>query len=170
MWLIWLKSIACNDTGCEGAWGQLYQFRLKVLHLAQYHVSKSFRQSSPLSSACPTHILTYANFPYPQHPLARMSPGLLCTAARTASLVIKVDLTSFGWRPLVFKLEEMVNGWFLTIISISCIFVQTFTRSSQSHLFSRPESSPAALFLTQKPFPSVYHHCCSSLMLFQEHL
>lgn len=63
----------------------LYQFRLRVLHLARYQKAVGrwlcncslfweppepdvfYLCSSPFSSSCPTHILTHASLLYPQH-------------------------------------------------------------------------------------------------------
>lgn len=103
-------------------------------------------------------------FPYPLYPWARASTGLLCAAAKTASLILNLDLTSFGWWPLFFKLEDMVN---CQILDHPChgiyICKKTFTRSPSSHLSFFLQTP---LFLTEKPIPSVYHRCCSSLDTF----
>lgn len=92
--------------------------------------------------------------PHPHYPLARASTGLLCAAVKTASVVKNLDLTSFCWWVLIFKLGEMVKG---QIPHHPChgsyICEKTFTRSPSSHLFF---SLQTPLFLSEKQFPSVY--------------
>lgn len=47
---------------------------------------------------------------------------------------MKLDLTNLGWQALVFKQKDLVNGPFLTTVSMASAAVGTFTRSSQRHL------------------------------------
>lgn len=117
-----------------------------------------------LSCACPTHIFPCKLFLYPLYPLARASTGLLCAAAKTASLILNLDLTSFGWWPLFFKPEDMVNSQILDHLAMVYTFVKKPLPDPLQVTFFFFLQTP--LFLTEKPFPSVYHRCCSSLDTF----
>lgn len=102
--------------------------------------------------------------PHPHYPLARASTGLLCAAVKTASVVKNLDLTSFCWWVLIFKLGEMVKG---QIPHHPChgsyICEKTFTRSPSSHLLF-----PSRLhYFCQRSNSLVFIHChCSSLDTF----
>lgn len=52
-------------------------------------------------------------FSYLQYSSTRKSPAQLCTVARIASFVVKLDLTDLGWQPLVFKQIGRDDKWSL---------------------------------------------------------
>lgn len=52
-------------------------------------------------------------FSYLQYSSTRKPPAQLCTVARIASFVVKLDLTDLGWQPLVFKQIGRDDKWSL---------------------------------------------------------
>lgn len=52
-------------------------------------------------------------FSYSQYSSTRKPPVQLCTVARIASFVVKLDLTDLGWQPLVFKQIGRDDKWSL---------------------------------------------------------